>query len=283
MTLKIEKASDIGFCFGVRRALDILEKTVLKQGKIETLGAIVHNRPVLRKLAASGVRIAGEIANIKGDIVAVSAHGISPQVERELKARRIEVIDTTCPFVRRAQIAARRLSRAGFFVVIYGDTLHPEIKGVLGWADRGGKATLDAQAIAGLKPLPRRIGVLSQTTQVPAHFNEFVKDVVGTASGKDSELRIIDTICHDSRKRQASAIELAGRVDMMLVIGGHSSANTNRLAQLCSEVTTTYLIEKSEEIKDIWLRGKEHIGITSGASTSEDTINEVVSRLEAIT
>ena len=115
-----------------------------------------------------------------------------------------------------------------------------------------------------------------------AHFNEFARGLIEHTLSKDSELRIVDTICHDIRKRQAQALKLAGRVDLMLVIGGHDSANTGRLVQLCSEVTETRLIETAREIQASWLKGKGHIGIASGASTAQETIDEVVSRLELV-
>jgi len=283
MIPRIEKARGIGFCFGVRRALNILETAAREHGTVETLGAIVHNRPVLDRLASIGVRIASEVDDIRGSVVAISAHGVSPQVEQEIKSRHIDIIDTTCPFVHRAQIAARRLARAGFFTIVYGDAHHPEVKGVLGWAGNKGLATVDEQLITELKPLPRRLGVISQTTQVPEYFNEFAKKLIDHTLGKDSELRIVDTICHDIRERQAQALELARRVDLMLVIGGHNSANTNRLAQLCSEEATTHLVETADEIQTSWLKGELHIGITAGASTADETIDEVIARLKIIT
>ena len=283
MSLAIEKAKGIGFCFGVRRALNILEKAARELGTVETLGAIVHNQPVLDRLSSIGVRIASGVDDIRGNLVAISAHGTSPQIEQEIRSLKINVINTTCPFVHRAQIAARRLARAGFFTIVYGDASHPEVKGVLGWAGNTGIATVDVSLVTELKPLPRRLGVLSQTTQIPAHFNEFTKQLIDHALGKDSELRIVDTICHDIRDRQSQALELARRVDLMLVIGGHNSANTNRLAQLCSEVTRTYLIETADEIQTSWLKGKPHIGITAGASTADETIDEVITRLKLVT
>lgn len=283
MAVRIEKAAGIGFCFGVRRAIDILEKVAGEQGMVETLGPVVHNRQVLQRLAGIGVRVAKGIDNIQGDTVAIGAHGVSPQLEKEIRARRIKIIDTTCRFVHRAQVVANGLVRSGFFVVIYGDVNHPEVKGILAWADGKGLATLDEKSIATLNPLPRRLGVLAQTTQIPAHFTEFVKKLIDSALTKDSELRIIDTICHDIRRRQAAALKLANRVDLMLVIGDHTSANTNRLAELCSIATKTYLIETAEEIQPSWLEGHPHIGVTGGASTAEQTINEVLTKLEAMT
>jgi 4-hydroxy-3-methylbut-2-enyl diphosphate reductase len=237
---------------------------------------------VLQRLAEIGVRVTQSVGDIRGDVVAVSSHGISPKVEAEIQARHIGIVDTTCPFVHRLQTAARRLAKNGFLVIIYGDADHTEVKGVLGWADGKGLATLDERVIAELDPLPRRLGVLSQTTQIPAHFTQFVKRLIDSVFTRDSELRIIDTICHDIRKRQAQALELAGRVDLMLIIGGRGSANTNRLAELCSAATETHLVETAEEISLAWFKGKNNIGITSGASTAEATIDEVIARLEAL-
>jgi 4-hydroxy-3-methylbut-2-enyl diphosphate reductase len=281
--MKIEKTKEIGFCFGVRRAINILEKVARERGRVETLGAVVHNQQVLQRLAESGIKIVKSIDDIQGNTVAISSHGASPQVEVELHARHMDIINTTCPFVHRVQIAAGRLARSGFFVIIYGDAQHTEVKGVLGWADGRGLATLDEKPIARLNPLPRRLGVLSQTTQVPADFTQFAKRLIDLALAKDSELRIIDTICHDIRRRQAEALALASRVDLMLVIGGRGSANTNRLAELCSAATETYLVETAEEINPSWFQGKQNIGITSGASTAEPTIDEVLTRLKGLT
>ena len=283
MVLRIEKAAGMGFCFGVRRAIDILEKVAGEQGSVETLGPVVHNKQVVQRLADIGVRVARDIADIQGDTVATGAHGVSPQIEEEIRDRHIHIVNTTyCPFVRRAQLVAARLVKAGFFVVVYGDADHPEVKGILGWAGGKGLATLDEKAVATLTPLPRRIGVFAQTTQIPANFTEFAKKLIDSAFVRDSELRIIDTICHDIRKRQAAALELASKVDLMFVIGDHTSANTNRLAELCSTATETHLVETAEEIQESWLEGHSHIGVTGGASTPEETINEVLTKLEAM-
>jgi len=282
MTLKIEKAAGIGFCFGARRAIDILEKVARERGGVETLGAVVHNQEVLKRLASVGVRVAKSVDDIQGDTVVISAHGVSPQLEEEIRARHINIINTTCPVVHRAQIAAQRLAESDFFTIIYGNADHPEVQGILGWAKGNGVATLDARSIANFENLPRRLGVLSQTTQIPAHFTEFVKALIDSALAKDSELRIIDTICHDIRQRQEAALKLANKVELMLVIGGHTSANTHHLVELCAVATKTYLVETVEEIQPSWLQGQSHIGITAGASTAEQTIDEVLARLKAL-
>jgi 4-hydroxy-3-methylbut-2-enyl diphosphate reductase len=284
MTVTIEKAAGTGFCFGVKRAIDILERVAGERGTVETLGPVVHNKQVVQRLADIGVRVASNVDDIRGDTVATGAHGISPQVEDEIRARNVQIVNTTyCPFVRRAQLVAARLVKAGFFVIVYGDAEHPEVKGILGWAGGKGMATLDEKAVAGLSPLPRRLGVLAQTTQIPANFSEFAKKLIDSVFVRDSELRIIDTICHDIRKRQAAALELANRVELMLVIGDHTSANTNRLAELCSLATRTYLIETADDIQPAWLEGCSRIGIAGGASTADRTIDEVMARLKVLT
>ncbi|MFC2002331.1 4-hydroxy-3-methylbut-2-enyl diphosphate reductase [Chloroflexota bacterium] len=281
--MKIEKPDKTGFCFGAKRAIDIIEEAAREHGGMETLGQLVHNQQVLQRLAEIGVKVAKDLDDIQGDTVAISTHGISPQLEAEIRGRHIGIINTTCPFVHRAQLAAQRLAESGFFVVVFGEANHPEVKGILGWTKGKGLATLDENPIATLDPLPRRIGVLSQTTQIPAHFTEFIKKLIDCAFTKDSELRIIDTICHDIRERQEAAANLASKVDLMFVIGGRNSANTNHLAQLCSKITETHLIETADEIQPSRLQGHHHIGITTGASTDERTINEVVAKLEAPT
>ena len=282
-SIKIEKAAGTGFCFGVRRAITALEEAAKERGSIETLGAVVHNRQVLQRLAGLGVNVAGAIDDVKGSTIAIGAHGVGPEVAAEIRKRDLKIIDTTCRFVHRAQSVAQRLSKSGFFVVVYGDVNHPEVKGILAWAGGNGIATLNAQKIAELKPLPGHIGVLAQTTQIPANFNEFIKNLVDITLHRDSELHIVDTICHDIRRRQESAQKLANKVDLMFVVGDHTSANTNRLAELCNRLTKTYLIETAAEIQPEWLKGHWHIGITGGASTAEETITEVQTRLEKLT
>jgi len=278
----IEKAARTGFCFGVRQAINLLEKVARERGGVETLGAVVHNQQVLQKLGEIGVKTVNNIDDIQGDTVVTSSHGVSPDLEEKIRARH-KVVSTTCPNVQRAQSAAAELAGSSFFVIVYGDAEHPEVKGILGRAKGKGLATTNEQAVAAVDPLPRKIGILSQTTQVPAHFREFVKKIIDLALTKNSEIRVIDTICHDLRERQAAALELAKRADLMLVVGGRSSANTKRIAELCAQITETHLIETAADIKSSWLKGKRHIGVTSGASTAEETVEEVMKRLREMT
>lgn len=276
--MEIRKATKIGLCFGIRRALGMLDRVLQEQGGAETLGAIAHNQYLVEKLAGKGVRIARDIDDTRGNSIVISSHGVGPQVIEELKRRDIRIVDTTCPFVHRAQLAAQRLASAGFDVIIYGDANHTEVRGILGWSGGRGMATLDAGAIA--RPLSRRVGILSQTTQIPAGFTDFVRQVIGRALVKDSELRIADTICHDTRERQDAALKLAGGVDLLYVIGSRNSANTNRLVELCSGLTHTYLLESAADVNPQQLHGCRSAGITAGASTPEEVIDMIVAKLE---
>ncbi|MFA5761609.1 MAG: 4-hydroxy-3-methylbut-2-enyl diphosphate reductase [Dehalococcoidales bacterium] len=281
--MQIKRAEGIGFCLGVRRAVDIVERVAAERGNVETLGAIVHNQPVLRKLAKKGVSVVKDIADVKGKVVITSSHGVSPEVAEDIKKKEIEPIDTTCPFVKRAQITAERFAKDGFFTIVYGDAAHPEVKGILGRTNGKGIATTDVESLLKTESLPRRLGILSQTTQIPDSFAEFIKKLLVSPLFKDAELRVADTICHDIRQRQINSLELAKECDLVLVVGGHTSANSRHLVELCSTVTPTYLVETADEIRPEWLEGKDYIGVTSGASTDESTIDEVVARLNELT
>ncbi len=281
MKYVVRKAARTGFCFGVKKAVETLEKVAQIRGRVEPLGAVVHNRQVMKRLSSLGVQVADSLDDITGNTVAIGAHGVSPEMENEIRTRFSDVINTTCPFVQRAQMTARRLSKSGFFVIIFGDGNHREVKGILGWAENHGMATLDTMPIQQLPSIPRRIGIISQTTQVPADFNRFAGEVFNLTYGKDSEIRIIDTICHDIRERQQATIDLAKKVDLMLVIGSNTSANSNHLAKMCSAVTEARLIESSEEISRSLLDGHHTIGVTGGASTDEAAIQEVIDTLKS--
>jgi len=279
--VEIEKARELGFCFGVRRAIKVIEKASKEHKGIATLGPIVHNRLVVARLAEVGVKVVDELDRVKDKIVAIPSHGIPPQSLSRIQARQPHVIDTTCPIVRSAQRAAKKLADAGFSVIIFGEANHPEVKGLLGWAGNNAVATMDGKGIGAIK-LPRRLGILSQTTQSHTEFAEFVNRVTSSVFPHVQELRVINTLCQETQKRQEAALELAGKSELMIVVGGRNSANTQRLAEVCSPIVETHLIETAAEIKKDWLSGKQHIGITAGASTPDEAIEEVVLKLKSL-
>jgi 4-hydroxy-3-methylbut-2-enyl diphosphate reductase len=280
MSVKIENTPEIAFCFGVRRAVNLLEKAAREYGKLETLGPVVHNDQVMERLGRLGISVIRNPGEAKSGVIAISSHGVPPEIEAELRSKNVRVIDTTCPFVRRAQTAAKKLEEAGFFVIVFGDAQHSEVKGILGRTQGKGAAVADSQTLAELKNVPRRIGVLAQTTQIPENYKRFAKEVIDLFLTQDAEIRIIDTICHDICKRQAAALDLAAKTDLMVVVGGRSSANTKRLGELCAGIVETRMIETAEEINPEWLKGKKHIGVTSGTSTADQTLDEVLERLK---
>lgn len=280
--MEIEKARELGFCFGVRRAVRLLERAAQEPGKIETLGPVVHNQMVVDSLAKLGVTVINSLDQFKGNVLAITTHGVGPGVLAEIQNRQLPLIDTTCPIVRKTQRIAKKLADAGFWVIVFGEAAHPEVKGLLGWAGNKAIATLDAQEISTVNLLPRRLGILSQTTQNQSSFRNFVRDVLSSVLAQVQEISIVNTLCNATLRRQEAALELAKKTELMLVVGGHNSANTRRLAESCSTLVETYLVESAAEIKESWLEGKSHIGITAGASTPDQAINEVISRLKLL-
>lgn len=277
----IEKARELGFCFGVRRAIKIVESAAREHKHIATFGPIVHNRVVVDRLERLGVRVVNSLKQIDGETVAIPSHGVPPELLMELQSRGFRVIDTTCPTVRRAQRAAKKLADAGFKVIIFGDSRHPEVKGLLGWAGGNAIATMDAGDMA-VDSLGRKLGIVSQTTQSLSGFARFVAGLLNTAGPYTQEVRIINTLCQKTQKRQDAALELAGRSDLMIVVGGRNSSNTRQLADVCSSVVETHLVETADELVPGWLADKHHIGVTTGASTPEEAIDEVMSRLQSL-
>ena len=278
---EVKKARELGFCFGVRRAIKIIETAAKERQGIVTLGPIVHNRLVVAKLAEMGVNVVSDLDQIQDGIVAIASHGVSPKLLSQIQAQRLSVIDTTCPIVRSAQKAAHKLAEAGFGVVIFGEATHPEVKGLLGWAGDKAVATLDGERIAN-SGLPRRLGILSQTTQSVSQFTEFTHKIISGVCLYVQELRILNTLCLETQKRQEAALELAGKSELMIVVGGHNSANTQRLAEVCSSSVETHSIETAAEIEERWLSRKQHIGVTAGASTPDEAIEKVILKLKSL-
>lgn len=277
----IEKARGLGFCFGVRRAIEIIERTAREHKRIVTIGPVVHNQVVVDRLAKLGVEVVDSSELMDGGVVAIPSHGVPPELLMGLQSRTSKVIDTTCPTVRRAQKAAQKLAASGFNVVIFGDSGHPEVKGLLGWAGGNAVATMDAGDIAISGP-GRKLGIISQTTQDLSKFSQFVVSLLNNVVTHTQEICVINTICRKTQVRLNAAVELARRSDLMIVVGGRNSANTQRLAEACAVVTETRLVEKPDELVIDWLVGKKHIGVTAGASTPDEAIDDVVLRLRAL-
>jgi 4-hydroxy-3-methylbut-2-enyl diphosphate reductase len=271
----------MGFCWGVRRAIDIMEKAADEKGEIISLGPIVHNPQVVRELEERGVRTAGDLSDGDSLPVAITAHGVGPDVLEDARSRGNEVIDTTCPIVTRSQRWAKKMAEAGFTVVIFGDPNHREVRGVLAWAGANAIAIQDGDPLPA--DLPSRLAVISQTTQSPERFAEFLSRLMQEHVGKISELRVINTLCDVTSSQQAAARELAQEVDLVLVVGGRSSANTRHLLDVCKEEgSVAYHVEGPDDLRAEWLKGCERVGVTAGASTPDSAVEAVVRRVQRL-
>jgi len=287
--MEIEKAGELDLCFGVKRAIDLLKGAASKYGEIETLGPVAHNRQLVQELAKVGIKRVDELGQVQGKILAITTHGVSPMVLSEIEARHIHIIDTTCPIVRRAQNAAKKLAEAGFDVIVFGQGEHAEVKGLLGWAKGKGVAALDVKQI-GTSSLSAawkrsnlyRLGIISQTTQGQPAFVEFITQLMAALPPKVEELRIINTLCQRTQRRREAAIKLARKTQLMIVVGGHNSANAKHLIEACSPIVEAHLVEGASEVEDSWLIGKYRIGITAGMSTPNEAIEEVVTKLKSL-
>ncbi len=275
--MEILLAKDMGFCWGVRRAIDIMEKAALDKGEIISVGPIVHNPQVVQDLEEKGIRTGVKPENDSRPI-AITAHGVGPAVLDDVRSTGAQIIDGTCPIVTRSQRWARKMAEAGFTVLVFGDPNHREVKGVLGWAGDKAVAIRDGDPIP--KKLPTRVAVISQTTQSPERFSAFVSQLMKTHMGEISELRLVNTLCNVTSSQQAAARELSQEVDLMLVVGGKTSANTRHLLEVClDEGVTAYHIETAAELEEGWLRGCRRVGVTAGASTPDSAVEAVVQRV----
>jgi 4-hydroxy-3-methylbut-2-enyl diphosphate reductase len=279
--MRIVRARALGFCFGVRRAIDLVADAAEERGQIDSLGSIVHNPVVVEGLAAKGVHVVDGLPSVEAGTVAVTAHGRGPEIVREAEERGLGLIDATCPIVRKSQKAARALVDEGFRLIIYGEEDHPEVRGVLAWTEGKGIAVLDPEAEV---EIPRRkVALLAQTTKSEESFAQFVARFVGHNIGRINELRIVNTTCPETDERYHAARELAAECDLIVVVGGRNSANTRKLAQTCADTgVETHQIERAAAVEVAWLAGKETVGVTAGASTPDESIDEVVARLKEL-
>lgn len=273
--MEVILADYLGFCYGVKRAIGIARDNASPDGKACTLGPIIHNPQMVERLKNEGVGTVNALSEMDEGTVIIRSHGVGPLLYDEAERRGLKLVDATCPHVKKAQLSAKSLVDEGYQVVIIGEKEHPEVKSIFEWSY--GKAVIvettdEARAL----PSYARLGVVCQTTFSSEKFRQIVMELLE----KSRQLRIERTICTATDQRQAAAIDLAQRVDMMLVIGGKNSANTTRLAQLCATKCKTYHIETAQELQDEWFDKIEKIGITAGASTPDWIIKEVYKKCQ---
>jgi len=276
--MKVIIAKRAGFCFGVKRATQMAFEAAGKDNKTYTLGPIIHSPQVVQKLEQMGVKVVKNLDKTDSGTIIIRSHGVLASEMDEAVQKQLEIVDATCPFVKKAQEHVKSLSEAGYGVVVVGDADHPEVQGIVSY---GGDKVFVVGSGEEVKRLPKmnKIGVVAQTTQ----SFENLKNVVSECLLRGGEIRVFNTICDATAVRQEEAKELACQVDCMLVVGGFNSANTRRLAEVCIEIQPrTYHIETAAEIDQGWFKDDERIGVTAGASTPKWIIDEVVSRIEAL-
>lgn len=288
--MEVTRAAWAGFCFGVKRAIELaLKARAENTGPFFTLGPLIHNPQVVDFLAGKGIQVIEDLAAAKEGTLIIRSHGVEPEVLAAAQELGLKVVDATCPFVRRAQRLAKDLTEEGYTVVVVGDKNHPEVSGIVGWT--GGKAqVVENPEEAARLPEHPRLGVIAQTTQPLSNFEAVVKvlksrdRVAGeVGNGHGAEVKVFETICHAVAERQQAALELARRVEVMVVVGGYESANTQKLTRICLQTgTPTYHIETADQLKPEWFAGVRAAGLTAGASTPDWIIEEVERRMNEL-
>ena len=278
--MKIKLAKSSGFCMGVRRAVEMALETVhSRSGPIYSHGPLIHNPQAVDLLKSKGLitlRSEGDFKDTDGGAVIIRAHGVPSEDKAALQGMGLEVIDATCPRVLRVQAIIKKHTSQGATAIIWGNPDHPEVVGLLGHAGGRGYVIARPEDIDGLPDLDRVV-LVAQTTQNKSKFGGIEQAILA----RWPEARIFDTICGATQRRQDEVRRLAGEVEAMVVVGGHSSGNTERLAQVArAEGVKTIQIETEEELDPVWLNGIRTVGVTAGASTPNWMIKRVIRKLE---
>ncbi|MBL8127364.1 MAG: 4-hydroxy-3-methylbut-2-enyl diphosphate reductase [Chloroflexia bacterium] len=295
-TKRVVVARELGYCWGVRRALEIVEAAADSAGPIAPIGDVIHNPQVVERLRSKGVEGAMSVdqAVERGfRRVAITAHGMGPHLAVEAADAGTELIDCTCPLVTKVQRLAQKLVRQGYYLVVYGDHYHPEVRSVIGWA--GTSKAVAAKKVADLPwnaprgtttpdavTPPRKVAVVSQTTKNVDELMAFAQELQAMVMPEGGEFRLCNTICEPTSERQRALKRLVeeDHVDLILAIGGRKSSNTARLAEVGQSMgVTSFHIERPEEIATEWLEHVTTVGVTAGASTPDDVIESVVAYL----
>lgn len=274
--MKITIADNAGFCYGVMRAISMADEYIKEKGSIYSFGPIIHNPQVVSDYEHKGMHVIESIDDADKPVL-IRSHGVPSDIYMKMQTKNIEYIDATCPFVKEAQDYVKHLLKDGYNVVIIGDENHPEVKAHISYADS------NAVVINSVKDAKKvnmeRIGVVSQTTQSVDRFSK----IVGELSRHCKELKVYNTICDATKKRQDAASSLAKVSDVMIVIGGRNSANTRKLYEICKHYCDkTYHIETEQEIDNNWFIDAENVGITAGASTPSYIIERVFNYIKGL-
>lgn len=282
--MDVIKAQTAGFCMGVDLALRKLDAVVNanKGRQLFTLGPIIHNPQVLEDYRQKGVQVATSPEDIPvGAQVVIRAHGVPCHVEQELVNRNIEVLDATCPKVKKAQLSIGRCGSEGRIALLFGEANHPEVKGLLSYASSGAFVFESREELNDFKFMPGEAYCLAaQTTQDKTIFAQISDEL---QENSDKNVQVLHTICNATQNRQDEAIKLAKEVDFVVVVGGFESGNTRRLAQVVTDSGTPAMhVETFKDIKVDQLQGIQRVGLTAGASTPAKIIDEVEQFLKGL-
>ena len=276
--MKIFLAKDSGYCFGVRDAVNLAYKTVDKEGEVYMLGTIVHNERVVEDLDAVGAKVVDSLDDIPADAsVLFRAHGTSPSIWEKARQKNINIIDATCPLVTEIHQDIQELDKEGRKCIIIGDHGHDEVIGI---ASQIKKPIIIANKDEALKLKKiKKAGIVSQSTQMIGNVREIINILVG----KVYDLRFVNTICFPTRRNHDQIKDLAVICDVMIIIGSFTSANSKRLTQLSKERNErSYQVKSALDLKNIWFKECKTVGISAGASTPDDIINEVIKEIKKI-
>lgn len=275
----IKVAASSGFCFGVKRAIELAEKNAETNKEVYTFGPLIHNPQEVARLEQKNIKVVEDYSKVSNGILVLRTHGIPLDIYNKLSENKnIEVIDATCPFVKRVQDIVKELSSDNKTeqIVIVGEKTHPEVMAVVSYGNGKCLVVEDKKDIQNVKKTDI-IYIVSQTTQSPKKFDDIVEEI-----SKISKVQVFNTICRATFDRQSAAEKLAKEVEVMIAIGGKNSGNTTRLYQICSAITKTYHIENVDEIEKSWFNNINTVGITAGASTPDWIIESVKQSLAAI-
>jgi 4-hydroxy-3-methylbut-2-enyl diphosphate reductase len=274
--MKVLVAEKCGFCPGVRNAINLAQKTLAAEHKVYSLGPIIHNEDVVKQLSEAGMEPVDSIDSIESGTVLIRSHGATREEFEKINKKGLKIVDATCVLVRRVQKIAQLLNEEGYKVVMIGDADHPEVKAVVGYAQD--VAVVGTEADLDNLSHKKKLGIICQTTQSPDHFADMIAAI---AKRGFTEMKIINTLCRETMERQQAAVKLCRQVDIMFVLGGLHSANTRKLAELCKKHNPqTYHLQNWAEFDKRCLLGKTTAGVTAGASTPDEVIEEFVKNLE---
>ena len=276
--MKINLAKSAGFCFGVKRALEIALKTAAKEKRVEMLGDIVHNEEVVRQIKKAGIKKIKHLGKGRGKILLIRAHGTSTDTYKKVRALGYKIIDATCPIVREIHKIAKENEKKGYRVIIIGDKKHDEVQGILGQLKN------KALVIDSTKDISKKVrGVTKGAVVVQSTQNlEKTLKIVKTLDRHIKELKFFNTICEPTRRKQKEIKAMAAKNNIMIIIGSKTSANTKRLYEISKSINKqTFWIQSKNEIKPVWFKKVSSVGITAGASTPENTTQDVLKRIQS--